>query len=159
LAVIAALFLFAGCGDDEGTEGESRGAVAVETGSLSKAEFVKRADELCGETKAKAVRDFKVFIESNPTSGSGDSRPEMGAKVVETILAPGYRKLIDEIAGLGAPADFERDLTKFLSTLQSDLESVEDRPQKALNSFRSPFERAAKTAEQLRLPGCARTLK
>jgi hypothetical protein len=154
LAGAIAILLAGGCGDDESASGTNGGGeVTVKTGSLSKAEFVERADRLCEETENRFRREYEAFVKASvQRGGSGD--PE---KMVKTILIPSFEGLIDEISSIGAPRDDEDEVAAFLDALQRRLDELGEQPSEILEAF-SPFPEPVKLANAYGMTGCAESL-
>jgi hypothetical protein len=148
-AIVAAALVAGGCGgsDSLGSSGE----ITVETGSLTKAEFIKRADAMCRDTRIQAMRKFRALAEDLQSVRP----PAASEKIVDTVLVPVYEELIDQVSALGAPKGDEQEVAGFLNTLQRNLDLAEKEPAKALGS---PFKGAAEQAEKYGLIGCAGSL-
>lgn len=139
---IAALFslalLFAGCGGDDDGSAADGNEVTVETGSLTKAQFIKEADAICQkseESMEKLVGDYVKAVTENPSQASPSAQ---AATLVNTVMAPAYEKLIDRLGALGAPSDDEEEITAFLTSLQESLDKGREQPLKFVRS-REPF--------------------
>jgi hypothetical protein len=159
LAAMAAL-LVGGCGGSDNSEaGASGGEITVETGSLSKAQFIKRADEMCRKDRAQAVREFQAFMSETGQSTQLSPQEEKArlGEVVDTILVPIYEKLIDQLAALGAPEGGEQEVAGFLGAVRRVLDRLEGDPT-LLNSLNNPFTPASERARKYGLTGCAGSL-
>lgn len=155
LPLAAALLLF-GCGGGD-SEGDSGGQITVESGSLTKAQFVEQAETVCQERREEFERDYRAFLNNlSPASSPSEERDQAG-QLVDTIIVPVYRKLIDEIGSLGAPDGDEQEVTSFLEAVQRNLSKGEAEPKAFLQS-NSQFDEAAKLATAYGLTGCADTL-
>jgi len=152
-ALLAVPLLIGGCGGSDSSQ--ARAEITVETGSMSKVEFVKRADAICKKSKAQALREFSTFPSAGVQSAGAAAT---SAEIVHTIIVPIYGKLIDQFTSLGAPKGDEQDVAGFLNTLQQNLDLVEEEPTKALNGLSSPFKPAAAKALRYGLTTCASTL-
>lgn len=163
LAVVAvvSLSIVVGCGDDDdsaGAGGANGGQeITVEAGSLSKPEFVKRADKLCKEARARYKRDFDDFVGSDIPTPASPLKPSKAAKLVDTVLVPHFRKLVDQINALGAPKGDEGKVAAFLNTLQQRLDQAEAQPAKFIKEL-SPLSAAVRKARTYGLVGCAYNL-
>jgi hypothetical protein len=151
-AAIAALFVVGGCGGDKDSAGTGRGEIAVKTGSLSKAAFIKRADRLCKEAKSKFRREYVAFAKGSLATAEGGQ-----AKVVHTMLVPNFEKLVSQIRSIGAPSSDEKEVAAFLNSLQRRLHELGKEPAKAFKTF-SPLAAPVKLAKEYGLTGCAESL-
>lgn len=155
IATAAALFAAAGCGDDDSEAGgSSSGEVTIESGDLSKEEFVKEADAICLKTKEDFLDGFSGLVKA---STGKESPKEQSEVVVNTLLLPGYEDMIDEISTLGVPSEAEAEALAFLVALDKDLDVVEEDPFKGLNQL-SPFDKSAAAAKKAGLKGCEDSL-
>jgi hypothetical protein len=144
--VVVAL-LMAGCGGSgSGSE------VSVETGPLTKAQFVEQADRLCEKSKAQLQRKFGALLKSSvalaKSTGakpSAESLQTLHSDAVTTILIPTYGQMIDQISSLGAPSDDQEQVTAFLDAMQQALDEAEEHPSKPFNNvkFFDPFTKLA----------------
>jgi hypothetical protein len=158
LAFVIALVVLAsagGCGDD--SEGDANGAdITVETGSLSKAQFIDRVDSICKEVRRKFNREFIAFaarVEANASETESQGR----AKLIRTILIPAYEDLIQQVSDLGAPSGDETRVSEFLDSMQGTLDEADADPQ-GFFATSNPFRNPAKLAVAYGLTGCARSL-
>lgn len=154
LAAVGAVLLAAGCGGGSSEAGANGGEITVETGSLSKAEFIKQADVLCEKSKGRLLSGFTNLVKES--SGSQSGQPQSKA-IVDSLLLPTYEELIDEISALGAPSGDEVEVAAFLKALRKELDHASDQPSKALDRL-TPFVRTIKLARAYGLTGCADSL-
>lgn len=90
-------------GEPTPTASSSPAAVnAIAPSSLSKAEFVKRANGICGRRRGDWRRGFKYFVQERQPGG-GRTRGEAVVEAVKVIEAPTVRIQTEEIRDLGAP--------------------------------------------------------
>lgn len=149
LLAVSPLLLVAGaCGSSD--------QIVVETGSLSKREFVERADNLCERSKGRFLAAFRAAVQSQ---GEGPPRSEQAevAELVENNLVPTFEELIERIGSLGAPSsEYAEQVSEFLNALQEGLDTASERPVTALEG--TAFLRAFKLARKYGLIGCANSL-
>lgn len=140
-----------GCGGGSGGD-----TVTVQTGTLSKAEFIKRADSICEAARAKFNREFVAFLKANKStlSSSKASQEDSLAQIVETTLLPNYERVVTKIGALGAPKADEREVALFLNALNDRLGELEENPNEA-SAAANPFPKAEKHARAYGLNGCA----
>jgi len=161
---VAALLLagvFAGCGsdDDSATGSSSSGSeeITVETGDLSKAQFVKQAGANCIKAKSQFNSQFAVNIQDLRKRKSTAARVEALPAAVRGALVPAYEEMIEKTSALGAPAGDEEDVSEFLTALQQDLDTARANPTEAIRTG-APFRHSAQLAYEYGLTGCVQTL-
>lgn len=163
-AVLSALLFAAGCGgSDESATGSSGGSsggsteVSVETGSLSKAAFIKQANTICANTWKQFEKElFDAYGEEqdNPPKPTEPSHQNV---FFETGFPETYEQLIDEISKIGAPAGDEEEITAFLEALQKLLDESREDPETFNESFvqsELSFGKANQLANAYGLKGC-----
>jgi ADP-ribosylglycohydrolase len=151
ILLLLAAFVTAGCGGS----GESS-EITVPAGSLSKAEFVRKADAICEATRSRFAREYTALVQKYQQQG-GSSQAELKVvtdAIVKAALLPNYEKGIDEIVALGAPKGDEDEVAAFLNALRERLDEIEATPTKLASTI-TPFARVEKKAEAYGLTGCA----
>lgn len=170
VATIAALFLAAGCGDEDspadsasGNGSQGTSATEVKTGTLSKVQFIQRADTICQETRDRFEEELsKLFQEEGLKSAEGKvpqaEEEAKGEEVLETILVPVYEGQIKRIGSLGAPTGDEEEVQSFLDATQENLDRASAEPQQFISSEGQKFTEATQIARAYGLPGCAEAM-
>jgi hypothetical protein len=148
-AALAILLAAGGCGGSDSSAAD----VTVETGSLSKAQFIKRADAICEANRAQFTREFTAFAQKIQRSSKA-AQEASNDDPVEKILIPNFQKDINEISNLGAPSGDEQEVGAFLEALGQRLEEIRERPT-ILEETVTPFAKAEKLAKAYGLTGCA----
>jgi len=146
--LVAAAFV-AGCGSDS-----SSGASATDEAAapLSKAQFVKQADEICKEGLKKKDEAVSVALkEQAEQSQSAPTAQETGKLIEETVL-PAYSQTVDQLSQLGAPKGDEAKVKKMMGEFEAALRTLEADPVKANKS--NPFAPADKAAEAYGIEEC-----
>ncbi len=116
-----AVLLVTGCGEGSGDRADAE--IDVDTGSLSKTQFVAQASKICRGRMDEVDRKFAAYLKRNPDIGSL-SRAELAAKaeeIVETIYLPAHDRRIDEVTSLGAPRGDEEQVAAILEALEKGL--------------------------------------
>ena len=115
----------AGCGDDDSSGadgGSSAPGVTVTTSSLTKAQFVKKAGEICSNERQDIPEQITLYQEKNPP---GDKSPEVfQAEGVQAVILPVLEAEIAKIRDLGAPAGDEDQVEEILSGQQEAIDKV-----------------------------------
>lgn len=151
---LSALLVAAGCGGGDDSATGSSGDVTVETGSLSKAEFVKQASAICKKTQENFTGEAAAFVTKTNKEPPKPTETGPEEKLVETILIPNFESQVEEISELGAPSGDEEEVTAFLDSLQAVLDEASEDPQAFIETEGS-FGRAPKLAQKYGLTGCA----
>jgi hypothetical protein len=159
VALIVVSFLAIGCGGGGDGDGSEAGAdtsdgVTVETGSLTKAQFVKKADKICIDTKGHFERQAATLGKS---IAPGEITPRVIASLVKSTLIPDYEELIAQIGSIGAPSGDEEQIATFLNAVQETIDYAGENPEKAFESL-NLFAKASKLAKEYGLSGCSVSL-
>ena len=126
-----AVSLIAGCG----SSGDSS------TSSLTKAEFIKRGDAICGKVKSQLEAELQAAYKKS-------AKAENLAKVIKSSAPPAYNAMIEELQDLGIPAGDEEQINAILDETTKGVEEIESADSK-LGSGRLPaIERANKLAAE-----------
>ncbi|HEX3324204.1 MAG TPA: hypothetical protein VHR65_03570 [Solirubrobacterales bacterium] len=149
IATLAALLLAIGCGSSNG------GEITVQTGSLSKAEFIEKADAICKAARTEFLAKYTSFVQTHKSDiGKAQKEAALRSEALETIISPNFEGEIDQISKLGAPSDYAPEAASFLNTLQQRLDEVHEDPAE-LNATLYPFKKAENVAKAAGLEVCA----
>lgn len=159
LALIASALLVAGCGgSSQGSSGDvAPSEITVETGTLSKAQFIQRADAICEDNRNQFTRTFNAYIKNHKLGGSPVTELAFIGGVVRNVLMPIYGDQVEEIGSLGAPASDKAKVTAFLKALQNRLYAIRGNPTLFARTI-TPFKAAEDLANSYGLTGCAESL-
>lgn len=132
LCIIAAAvglgLLVVGCGGgDSGASAGTESEVATQVSSLSKAQFIEKADAIC-EKKTNEFHNEIETLQSQLTQGSAASELTKSAKLVTVVFVPTFEKEIGQIEALGAPEGDEEDIAAILAAMQRTLDEGKDEP-------------------------------
>jgi hypothetical protein len=139
LAALMAMLLGSGCGD------------SAESASLSKPEFVRRADALC----IKAINQFQREYNDLMRKKEGVGIKQLPSELIDIVI-PIYSNLGDEIESLGTPTGGEQKVEAFLDSLDERLDYARENPSKFVNTLH-PFAETPKLAEAYGLNGCGKS--
>jgi hypothetical protein len=116
-AAIVVVLVLVGCGGGDDSSA---------SGSISKQEFIAKADAICTKSNKRMESQLGKFL----VSGKQISKPTQAdnEKFVATVLIPSLRKEIDEIKALGVPAEDEERVTAMIVALEEGLETAENDP-------------------------------
>jgi hypothetical protein len=152
-ATVAALLLAAGCGSS--SNGSSSDEVTVQTGSLSKAEFAKKADAICKAARTEFLAKYTSFFKAHESEfGNAKEQKALLGELVETLLVPNIEGEVKQIGELGAPKAYAPEVASFLDALQKRLGEARDEPT-VLTATATPFEKAERAAAKAEMQGCS----
>lgn len=144
--VVATGSLAAGCGGGSGIE--------VETGDLTKAEFIKRANGVCGAIRLQFARDFSNYYRDHSPKQVG-SEEKWAEEVVDRAVVPNYEvRLIDRFSTLGVPSAEKDEVVAFLEAVQQQVDKMQENANE-LTKSPFPFAKPAKLARKQGLTRCA----
>lgn len=152
IVALCAALVTAGCGDDSSASSDE---ITVETGSLSKVEFTKRADAICNAVRTKFGREYTAFARQKQPQDSRASQEEFLSQTIETIVVPNYEKgMIARISTLGAPSEMVEEVSTFLNAVQKRLDEFEEKPTEITRTA-FPFAEVSKLAQAAGLEACS----
>lgn len=145
VALVAAFAAGCGGGGDE---------IEVETGTLTKAEFAKRANGVCKVVRIQFAKDFSNYYKDHSPKSVG-SEKEWAEGVIDKAVLPNYEvELIAKLSALGVPSSEKDEIVAFLEALQQRLDELKENADE-LTESPFPFRKPAALAEKTGLVGCA----
>jgi len=143
LGVVLLVGALTGCGS-----GDS------ETSSLTKAQFIRRANAVCVKnTPQDIVGPIDDYIHQH--GGSGKDKEELTADAVQQTMLPHFQAQVDEIRALGAPEGDKRQVERFLNSMQQAIDSLSQSEKiSLLTDIDEAFTRAKLSAQSLELTSC-----
>jgi hypothetical protein len=146
LAVLAALValaaVVAGCGSDSET-----------TESLTKAEFIKRADAICEKNEGKVTSEFEDYAEEKGWSEGKEPSKEQQEEALVDVVGPNVQAQVDAIRELEAPEGDEETIDEMLTAVEEGVEDLEENPGQ-LTSGKNPLAEGSKLARDYGLEKC-----
>jgi hypothetical protein len=116
-AMIAASLL-AGCG---GGGDDASGS------SISKAEFIAKADAICKQSNKRMESEIFKYLRTNRVKGSlRKPSLEDNEKFIVAVLIPNLKREIKELKALGVPAGDEEKVNAMIAALEEGLQTAED---------------------------------
>jgi hypothetical protein len=143
LSIIAIVLALSSCGDD--------------STSVSKSEFIKRADEICYDRLSDAEARILRYMEENDLTPLTVTTGDRAGLVARTILFPYYQGQIDEIRSLEAPEQDRGVVTAFLTATQDVVDQSREHPSafaRSLAGGRNPFSEASQIATEYGFKVC-----
>ncbi len=151
LVALLLAFVATGCGSSSSDE------VTVQTGSLSKAEFIEKADAICEAARTEFLAKYTKFLEAHKSvvnSADEEAKSVLLSEILNSILAPNIEDQVTQISKLGVPQDFAPEVEKFLNALQGRMDKALDNPE-GFTTTPTPFVQAENIARQATMNGCA----
>ncbi len=146
-AILATALLGGGCGG-------SSSQVDVQTGALTKAEFIERANAVCKAVRSNFTQDFANYYRDHPLN-KAPSEEEWLEGIIETAVQPNYEiKMVKEIGAIGVPGEEKEEVVAFLEALRQRIDELKEKPAE-LNKTPYPFAKPAALAKKYGLDGCA----
>jgi hypothetical protein len=112
-----------GCGGDE-----SAGGSELTTSSLSKAEYIEKADAICKETEDRLLADYETYIREKQGQIQSNLSEAEYAEFARVVVVPNLEREIEEIRALGTPEGDEAQLEEFIRTVEAGLGRAEEEP-------------------------------
>lgn len=127
------------------------------TASLTKAQFVKKANAICDKAERRIQSELgellKQYKDNLPTTEAANVAAQ--AAVAETVVLPARRQQTEEITDLGAPSGEEDRIDAIVASLEAALEDIEADPAKAAEISASTFGEAWEKTRTYGLYNCA----
>jgi hypothetical protein len=154
IATLATLLAAGGCGSSGSSSNDE---VTVQTGSMTKAEFIAKADAVCKAAHDEFRTKYTSFLRAHQSSiGNKQKEEALFGEFLESILSPNIEAQIKKISEIGAPKDYAPQVSSFLNALQEELDEVNEDPSK-LSASLYPFRTAETIAEKAGMNGCTTT--
>lgn len=117
--------------------------------SLSKAEYAKKADEIC--TRNESKRQEIVTAATEKLSGKKVTTAQQEKLILEIL--PTYEEMVSEIDELGTPEGAEKKAEAWVEAMEEASENVKADPGTALTG-NAPFEKPNELAKELGSKSC-----
>lgn len=136
LGVLVATAFLVGCGSDSSSNAsatdQSPKSAAVEStsGPLTKAEFLKQANQICRKSMAKKE---EAVLSLAKLAAEGGTPPSQQAveKLAKVVIFPTYNDILDQMAQLEPPQGDEAKVQAMITKYEADLKIAEAEPIKA----------------------------
>lgn len=140
-ALVAALVV-AGCGSSDSS-----------TASISKAEFIKKADAVCKKGEEEVQKDFGTFAKTHENIKKPTEADY--AELVDAVLVENVEKEVDDFRALGAPEGDEGKIEAMLQAREESVKKAKDDPKAVVTGNEGIFGEAGKLAKAYGLKDCA----
>jgi hypothetical protein len=109
-------FAFIGCGGGDDDE---------EPASLTKVQYVKRADDICAQTEKRQRKLLGQFQRENPKAGNS---PQALEQMISVAALPPMKEQVQELAELPPPDKEAAKAEAYLNALEKGLKAAEKEP-------------------------------
>lgn len=117
--------------------------------SLTKAEFAKKADEICRRGESERSEDIQAAAQK--FSGKKVTSAEQEEIILKAL--PSYEKEAQKIKELGAPEGAEKEAEALVAAMEEAVKNVKADPGTATTGS-IPFKKANELAEEIGAKGC-----
>jgi hypothetical protein len=148
-ALLAVAGIIGGCGSDSGT---SAAAAEGSSAPLTKAQFLKQADEICRQGVKEKDQAVSVALKGQAAQAKGEAESQQIEKLVEEAVLPAYRKIVDQLSELSPPKRDEAAVKKIVGEYESALQATEADPAKAIK--KNPFTETDEAASAYGMEAC-----
>jgi hypothetical protein len=140
LAAAALSGLAAGCGSGSGD-------------SITKGEFIKKADAICAKTDKAQSGEAVGYLRAHQ-SIQGLPRETVLAKLITAVGLPAVIKEVEEIEALGTPSGEEQKLQAIFSAAKAAIKKAEKDPASTEERPGSPFDQVGEMAAKYGFEDC-----
>jgi hypothetical protein len=133
--------IIAGCGGDDSN-----------AGSISKAEFVKKAEAVCKKGNKRMEGALAGFLHENKNIQNASKVAY--EELLEKIVLPSLKRELREIRAIGVPSDGEERVEAMVAALEEGVETAEEDPRLAVTSSDAVFGISSRLARELGLDVC-----
>lgn len=147
LLALLALVIGAGCGGGDDDGGDS---------SLTKAEFVKKADAICvrrEEEKNKALQ--AAFNDASKEKLKGQKAQEAQEEIIADAALPPIAEMVEELADLGTPSGEEEKAEAMVEAFEEEVSNIEGDLKGTVEGKVGNFDKANKLAEKFGMKSCS----
>jgi hypothetical protein len=123
ISVLALAAVVAGCGGGDDTSGSSA--------TLTKAQFIKQADAICGDANKQSQKDAEAFAEKNDFTLEKASEEQL-EDAISAVFVPSLNQQVEELSALGAPDGDEEQVEAITDALQDAATEIKDDPSTVL---------------------------
>lgn len=133
VGAMAIIAIAGGCGGSDSDSGSGEGGEPLETSSLSKQAYIKKASAACRRRHQNLVGLASVYVSRE--EGKDKDRPVVIADMGRAVMVPTIEGEIAAIRRLGAPAGDEGEIEAILEAEEEEIEEI-----KQLDEAKSVFQ-------------------
>ncbi len=120
MSTAALALVAAGCGGGDDTTSETSAA-------LTKPEFIKQADAICGEASERSQTEAEEFADENDFTLNKANEKQL-EEAVTAVLVPNLNEQAEDLTALGAPEGDEEQVEAITVSLEDAAAEIEDNP-------------------------------
>jgi hypothetical protein len=140
-AALIATLVVAGCG-----------SAGSSTASISKTEFIEKADAACKKGEEEIQKDFATFGKEHESIKKPSEADY--AELIDDVLVGNAEQEVKEIRALGIPEGDEKPIEAMLEAREKSLEKAQDNPKAVVRGGEDIFAEASKLAKEYGLREC-----
>lgn len=162
-AALLVAIVAAGCGgggsssssSDSSTGGSTASQSAGEDGSLTKKQFIAKADGICSVKDKELNEEVEKFVKEEGISEKTKPTTAQETALVENYVVPNIKAQGEEIGELPVPDGDEEQIEKIVDSLAEGAEEAEEDPGAITGgNSTNPFETATKEAQAYGMKVC-----
>jgi hypothetical protein len=152
VGLLALALLVAGCGSsDDSTTGDD-----VTASSLTKAEFIKKADAICEEAGEGIQEESISYAEENGIDVEKEPSDGEKEELVTEVIVPNIEKQAEDIAALGAPEGEEDQVGSIVEGIESAAAATAKDPGSVIEGDEGAFKSVNEEATEYGLKACGK---
>jgi hypothetical protein len=148
LGVLAAVIGLTATGCGGGGDAETASA------SISKTEFVKKANEVCAAASEQLKSGYNEFTAGLNGEPQGQALAAAQAELVATVLVPVKRQEAEQLRETGAPNGDEERFEAMVEALEKGIDEASADPEEAVSGRLPSFLTVSRLAKHYGLAGC-----
>ena len=152
LGAFVVALLAAGCGGGGDDSSSGGGEDTGSSSSLSKAEFIKQADEICEQGNESIEGEANGFAKENGIDTENPTKAEQ-EEVIEQVVGPAIKREAEEISDLGVPESDQEAAENVLAAVGRGAGELEEDPAAVLEG-ENPLAEAGKLAKAFGFKTC-----
>lgn len=146
VALFALVALAAGCGGSD-SDSSSDSTTATSQKPLTKAQYIKRADQVCEEVATELSKQYQAFAKEHGIKNLPNK--QQATEIAEMYYVPSVERRIERLRELNPPKADERKIEAILIKTEAALGEAKNNPLPLLNiGGEDPFRAEKQLAER-----------
>ena len=125
--------------------------------SLTKDQFINRADAICKEVQESVPKEFERYMKSRGLKSYRELDETLAGEGAVAVGVPAYRGQNEEIDELGTPKGDSGEASQFIEQYEEALDEAEDDFQVLLKPEVGPMKKVAEMAQDYGFATCGQT--
>jgi hypothetical protein len=139
VAALAVALVVLGCGGD--------------SASISRAEFVKKAEAVCKKGEENLRKSFTSYVEGHKNV-TKPSEAQLAA-LVDAVFSGNIEAEVKQLRAIGLPSGGEEQVEALLDAREESVKGAEAEPREAISDGEKVFGKASKLAKAYGLKACS----